>query len=281
MLKSCKYFYKAILFIICLAVLVLGLSSCGKPTESANTIRVGTIAGPETDLMEVAKTYAKKQFGLNIQIIAFSDYTSPNRNLSSGDLDANMFQTIAYYDAAVKAQHYKFAIVGKTFIYPMALYSKKIDSLAKLPEKAVIAIPNDPSNESRALLLLQAAKLITLKPLAANALSSYTPLDIKSNPKQLQIRPINAAQIPRSLDDVTLGAINTNYAVLANLFPKRNGLFVESKDSPYANIVVVRAVDKNNKKVKQLVAALHSKAVLEAAKRIFKDQAIPAWDVKK
>jgi D-methionine transport system substrate-binding protein len=254
------------IFYILLSFLML---SCA---ENKNTITVGTIAGPETALMDVAKEVALKDYGLTIKIKTFSDYVIPNIALNEGSLDANVYQHLPYLKAAIKARGYQLVSIGKTFIYPMAAYSKKIKSIQALPDNAIVAIPNDPSNEARALLLLQKANLITL-----NKQFDASVLNITSNPKHLKFKTLDAAQLPRALEDATLAVINTNYAVAAGLSPKKDGLLIEDKDSPYANIVVVRKKDKNKKTLHELVKALHSKAVLEKAKVLFKNQAIPAW----
>lgn len=275
MRQQLKYFQSLItLVIVCTAAIFL--SSC-QPKEAANEIKVGTIAGPETQLMQVAKNVAAKKSNLIVTIVPFTDYTMPNQALNDGEIDANMFQTIAYLNADLRARHYPLIIVGKTFIYPMAIYSQKIKNIAETPNNAVVAIPNDPSNQERALLLLQNAGLITLKP---HSEKLATPIDIVANPKHLKIRVLDAAQLPRVLPDVTLAVINTNYAVPAGLFPTKNGLFVEGKNSPYANVIVVRKNELSSQKVKQLVEALHSSAVLAAAKDLFKGQAIPAWNTQ-
>lgn len=250
----------------CLSLLLL---SCA---QDKNTIVVGTIAGPETELMEVAKDVAQKQYGLNIKIKTFSDYVIPNIALNEGSLDANVYQHLPYLEAAIKSRGYKLVSIGKTFIYPMAAYSNKIKSIDQLPDNAIVAIPNDPSNEARALLLLQKAGLIKL-----NKTFDATVLNITDNPKHLQFKTLDAAQLPRSMDDATLVVINTNFAVAAHLSPQKDGLLIEDKNSPYANIIVVRKADKNKKTLHELVEALHSKAVLDKAKVLFKDQAIPAW----
>lgn len=171
--------------------------------------------------------------------------------------------------------HYQLTPIGTTFIYPVGIYSKKIKSLADLESGSRVAIPNDPSNEARALLLLQQAKLIELDP-KMNKMSA-TPLDITANPYHLIFNELDVAQLPRSLDDVDLAVINTNYAVPAGLSPSRDALFHEGKDSPYANIVVVRTVDKNNPQLLKLVIALHSPEVLAKAKQLFGPDAIPVF----
>lgn len=265
--------WRKLLLIVTLGIFAVGLVACHSK-EAKNSIRVGTIAGPETQLMEVAKAVALKRYGLDVTIITFSDYNTPNEALSDGSIDANAFQHIPFLTAQIKARGYKIVSIGKTFIYPVGIYSKKITALSQLPDHAKVAIPNDPSNEARALLLLQSAKLITLK---ADAGFNATPLDIASNPKQLQFVQLDAAELPRALSDVTIAAINTNYAVPAGLSPVKDALYVERGDSPYANIIAVREDNQNDERLKQLVAAFQSPEVVAEAKKLFGDGAIPAW----
>ncbi len=250
-------------------LLTLSLVGCGK---DKNTIVVGTIAGPETELMQSAKAVAKKRYQLDVEIKTFNDYTIPNIALDDGSLDANVYQHLPYLEASNKARNTHLESIGKTFIYPMAVYSKKIKSLSQLQDHALVAIPNDPSNEARALLLLQKAKLIKL-----NKGFDATVFNITDNPKKLKIKPLEAAELPRILDDVSIAVINTNYAKAANLNPKKDGLFVEDKNSPYANLIVVKAKDKNKPQLKKLVKALQSQEVKDKAKQLFGDMAIPAW----
>lgn len=259
-----KYFYSFIF--ICTTLVLAGCQ------QDTNTIRVGTIAGPETTLMETAKSVAKNKFKLNIQIKTFSDYVIPNIALNDGSIDANVFQHQPYLDATIKSRGYQLVTIGKTFLYPMGIYSKKINTLAALHEGATIALPNDPSNQIRALLLLQKAKLITL-----DNKENATVQNITKNAKKLIFKTLTAPQLPRALADVDLAVINSNYAVVNNLSPSQDALFIEQKDSPYANIIVVREKDKFNPKLKQLVSALNSKAVLQKSKELFGDQALPAW----
>lgn len=256
-----------------LAGAIVFLAGC-QHKENNNTIKVGTMAGPETQLMQEAQTVAQQKYGLHIQIVQFTDYTMPNEALADGSIDANMFQTIPYLEEAVKAKNYKIVAVGKTFVYPMGVYSSKIKKLSALPKGATVGIPNDPSNEARALLLLQQGGLIKLKP---DAGTNATPADVISNPKDIKFKELDAAQLPRALPDVDLAAINTNYAMLANLLPSRDALLIEKPDSPYANLVVVREDQKNDPKFKELVDALHSQAVVDLANKLFKGQAIAAW----
>ncbi len=263
-----RYIFKLLVLSLC----TLLFSSCQSHDKSI--LKVGTISGPETELMQVAKEVAKNKYGLDIVIVEFTDYLEPNAALSDGSIDANMFQHQPYLDQQNKDRRYDLVAVGKTFIYPMGIYSSKIKSLRQLPDGATIAVPNDPSNEGRALMLLQKAKLIQLK----KETGIYAmPGDITENPKHLKIKELDAAQLARSLPDVDLAIINTNYAVPAGLSPKKDAIFLEGKDSPYANIIVVRRDELQDLRVKQLVAALQSAAVLKAAQRIFNGQAIAAW----
>ncbi len=258
-------------------VTVLFVTACSKK-DSANTIRVGTIAGPETQLMSIAKKVAEKNYGLKIEIVTFNDYTMPNMALNEGSIDANVFQHQAYLDSSTAEHHFNLRAIGKTFIYPMAIYSKKITRLTQIHHDAVVTIPNDPTNETRALLLLQDAHLITLKNATSNNLTSH---DIESNPYNLTLKELDAALLTRTLEDAELSVINTNYAAPAGLLPTKNGLFSESGNSRYANIIVVRSDEVNKPAFKQLEEALHSKEVQVAAKEIFQGTAKPAWDTKK
>lgn len=251
-------------------VLLISLVACNKP--SPNTITVGTIAGPETDLVEVAKEVALKQYGLQVKIVEFNDYNLPNEALQDGSLDANVYQHLPYLQAAIKAHGYNLEPIGKTFIYPTGIYSSKIKSLTQLPDKAVIAIPNDPSNEARALLLLHKAGLITLK-----NTHTATTADIATNPKQLNIKELDAAQLPRVLSDVDAAVINTTFAIPAGLSPSRDAIYIEDKDSPYANLIVIRPDNPKKPQLEEFVKALNSEEVKNKAKELFGDAAIPAW----
>lgn len=259
--------------LLLVALITLGLTACSH-REKANQVSVGTIAGPETKLMQIAKQVALKEFGLHVKIITFTDYATPNAALAEGEIDANAFQHYPFLLSQIKARGYDLVPVGDTFLYPMGLYSQKIKQLSDLPLNATIAIPNDPSNEARALLLLQKAQLITLKPAVG---IQATIQDIASNPKKLHIVTLDAAQIPRAMQDVFLAAINTNYAKPAGLSPTKDALFLEKTDSPYMNLIVARAADKNEKKIKELVKAYQSAPVAQAAKKLFGDDAIAGF----
>jgi len=264
------------ILLVLLTSSTLALSACSHK-EKSNTVSVGTIAGPETKLMSVAKKVASKEFGLHVKIVEFTDYTMPNQALEDGQIDANAFQHYPFLLSQIKAHGYSFAAVGDTFLYPMGLYSTGVKKLSELSPGDKIAIPNDPSNEARALLLLQKAGLITLKP---HVTIDATTQDIASNPKDFKIITLDAAQTPRALPDVALVAINTNYATPAGLSPSKDALFEEGTDSPYMNLIVARAADRNEKKIKELVEAYQSEPVLLEAKKLFGDAAVAGFTVK-
>jgi D-methionine transport system substrate-binding protein len=247
------------------------LSACGHQTVP-NTLTVGAIAGPEIEIVQLAAEIANQSFGLNVKVVEFSDYNLPNAALEDGSLDANIYQHLPYLTAAIKAHGYALESIGKTFIYPMALYSKKHKLLTALPAHATIAIPNDPSNEARALQLLQKAGLLKV-----NETPNATIKNVTANPKHLQLKELDAAQLPRILDDVDAAVINTTFAIPAGLKPSRDALFVEDKNSPYANLIVMHKNSAKKEQLLEFVKALNSPQVKEKAKALFGEGAIAAW----
>lgn len=251
-------------------LLIVSLVACNKP--SPNTLVVGTIAGPETEIIETAKQVAHDRYGLNIKIVAFNDYNLPNEALQDGSLDVNVYQHLPYLKAAILSHGYNLQAIGRTFVYPVGIYSKKYKSLNDIPENSIIAVPNDPSNETRAFLLLEEAHLITLKKTTTHGIP-----ELESNPKKLQFKEMDAAQLPRALPDVAAAVINTTFALPAGLSPAKDALLTESKDSPYANIIVIKRDTLKRPQLELFVKALNSDEVKEKAKTLFGDAAIPAW----
>ncbi|MBR8208046.1 MetQ/NlpA family ABC transporter substrate-binding protein [Burkholderia cenocepacia] len=239
----------------------------------AETIKVGVTGGPHAQIMEVVKKVAAKD-GLEIRIVEFSDYVQPNAALASGDLDANSYQHDPYLQAQVKDRGYKLIKVADTVTFPMGIYSKRVKSLAELKPGARVAVPNDPTNGGRALLLLQKQGLLKLR---ADAGLKATPLDIVDNPRKLKIVELDAAQIPRSLGDVDAAAINTNYAMEAGLKPKQDAIAIEGPNGPYANILAIREADRNKPWVAKLIAAYHSADVKQFIEGKFGGAVIAAW----
>ncbi|NLP61343.1 MetQ/NlpA family ABC transporter substrate-binding protein [Paraburkholderia sacchari] len=239
-------------------------------------IKVGTVSGPDAQVWAVVQKVAKRE-GLNVKVIEFNDYVQPNAALDSGDLDANSFQTGPYLDSQVKQRGYKLVNVGLTYISPIGVYSKKLKSLNDLPQGAKVAVPNDPSNENRALLLLQNKGLIKLRAGAGTNGNNATPLDVAENPKKAKLVELDAAQLPRALGDVDAAVINTNYALAAGLQPTKDAIALEDTHSPYANLIAVRAQDKDKPWVKKLVAAYQSEDVRQFIKSEFKGSMIPSF----
>ncbi|WP_456267450.1 MetQ/NlpA family ABC transporter substrate-binding protein [Kushneria sp. AK178] len=252
----------------------VALAGCGGQSDDDNTIRVGTMAGPETALMETAAEVAQKQYGLNVEITEFNDYVSPNAALDDGSIDANAYQHQPYLDTMMEDRGFDFVAAGKTFVYPIGAYSDKYDSIDELPEGATIAVPNDPSNEARALLLLAREDLITLNdPQSPTA----TPDDITDNPHNYQLRELDAAQLTRALPDVDMAFINSTYSVAADMTLDQ-ALIVEDGDSPYVNLIVVRQGDQDSEKVQHLVDAFQSQQVIDRAEELFQGGAIAGWE---
>jgi len=241
--------------------------------HAQDAIRIGVTAGPHAQIAEVAKQVAERD-GLKLQIVEFQDYIQPNAALDSGDLQANSYQHLPFLQTQIQARGYKITAVGDTVTFPMGFYSKKFKSLAELPDGARIGIQNDPSNSGRALALLQKYGVIKLK---AGAGISATPLDVVENPKHLQIVQIEAAQLPRSLDDLAVSAINTNYAVQAKLVPTRDAIAIEDAKGPYANLIAVRTQDKDNPLVPKLLNAFHSPEVKQFVASTFAGSIVPAF----
>lgn len=231
------------------------LVSCGgKSTKADNVIRVGATPEPHAEMLNLVKADVE-QAGYKLEIVEFTDYVTPNEALEAGELDANFFQHIPYLDSFNVERGFHLKNAGGIHVEPVALYSKKVASLSDLADGAQIAIPNDPTNEGRALLLLQSAGLLTLDPAAG---IQATPADILTNAKNLKFSEIEAASLPRVLEDVDAAVINGNYAIPAGLVATRDGLFVEGSDSPYVNIVAVKEGNESAAKIQALVKALQS-----------------------
>ena len=232
--------------------MVLALAA---PSFAAEDIVVGVTPFPHKDIMLAAKPLLAKE-GYNLVIKEFTDYVQPNMALASKQLFANFFQHEPYLDNMNKEKKLDLVSIGKVHIEPLGVYSKKIKKLADLKKGNNVSVPNDPTNEARALRLLEANGVITVKPGAL-----VTVADITKNPLGLKFHELDAAQLPRTLDDVTASVINTNFAGEAGLVPARDALVMEGSESPYANIVVVRNEDKDSPKAKALMKAVQSPEV--------------------
>lgn len=239
----------------------------------AETLKIGVSAGPYAEILEyVGKLYTEKE-GIDVKILEFSDYTLPNQALAQGDIDLNNFQHKPYLDNQVKVRGFDLVPVEKSIIVPLGIYSKKIGSLSDVKKGAVIAIPNDPSNGSRALLLLQQAGLITVDP--AKGISA-SPADVTGNPKDLKFREIDAAQLPRSLDDVDFAAVTLNYAVAGGLNPKE-ALLLEDINTPWNLWFVAQRAHRDDPKIQKYIALYRSPETKEFILKRFGGTIIPTW----
>ena len=270
--------FRALILVGFFCSLLIGFSSCGRRGRNTDPhfIRVGIEWGLEYDMAKVAQRIAKERYGLTVELVQFSDYIMPNVALNDGDIDANAYQHKPYLDGQSRERHYHFAIVGNTFVYPIAAYSRKIKKLAELQDGATVVIPNDPTNEGRALLLMEKVGLIRLRD-GVGILPRIT--DIVENKKNLQIVELEAPQLGRALDDnkVMLAIINSNFSAQIGLMAGRDGIFMEDKESPYVNLVVTREEDKNDPRIRQFVQAYQSPEVEAAANKAFKGGAIRGW----
>ncbi|WP_172199581.1 MetQ/NlpA family ABC transporter substrate-binding protein [Campylobacter sp. RM16188] len=249
------------------ALLAVTLSSADK----AKTIIVGATPVPHAEILEAAKPLLEKE-GFKLEIKEFNDYTIPNLATEDGDLDANFFQHLPYLNEFNKNKGTHLVKTVGVHLEPMGVYSAKIKDLNELKNGDTVAIPNDPTNESRALDVLASAGLIKL-----NDNPLKTPLDIVENPKNLKFSEIEAAQIPRTLGDVTIAVINTNYALNAKVNPSKDALALESKESPYTNYVVVKAGNENSPKTKALNKAINSDEIRSFIKSKYEGAILPSF----
>ena len=257
-------------------VFLPGCKSCMKTQEilEKQTVKIGVISGPENQLWDKIQEIAKRDQNLDLELVIFNDYMTPNIALSDKSIDANAFQHEPFLNEMNKNRKLKLESVGKTFIFPLTAYSKKIKNIQELKPGAKIAIPNDPTNEGRALLLLHKQNLIKLKD-PTKLLS--LPSDIQENPLNLKIIELEAAQLPRALNDVDVAIINTTFSQAAKLNPHTDGLFQEGSDSYYVNIIAVREEDKNADWVSKLLKAVQNDEVLQEANKIFDGALLPGW----
>ncbi len=253
------------------SLLLLILPGCS--SKPKNGLKVAATPVPHAQMLEFVKPDLKAQ-GIDLIIIVTDDYNMPNRALADKDVDANFFQHIPFMEEQIAQFHYPIESIAKIEIEPMGIYSKKITSLSDLKDGDTIAVPNDPTNEGRALLLLQKYGVIQLdNPRNLQA----TVLNISKNPKHLKFLEVDAAMLPRSLNDVDAAAINTNYALEAKLSPIKDALVLEGKDSPYANVIAVRIGDENRPDIQALKAAMTSQKMREFIQQKYKGAVLPAF----
>jgi len=241
--------------------------------QADETLTVAATPVPHAEILEFVKPALAKE-GVDLKVKVFTDYIQPNVQVAEKRLDANFFQHQPYLDEFNKAKGTSLVAVTGVHLEPLGAYSSKIKDLKDLPGGANVVIPNDATNGGRALLLLAKAGLITLKD-PSNILSTVK--DIAQNPKDLKIRELEAATIPRVLTQVDLALINTNYALEAKLDPSKDALVIEGNDSPYVNILVSRADNRDSDAMQKLAAALHSPEVKKFITEKYKGAVLPAF----
>lgn len=266
---------------VCVAAgLALGLAGCGedkteapKADNSALTLSVGASPVPHSDILAQVAPVLQKD-GITLKVIEFSDYVKPNMSLADKELDANFFQHLPYLESFAKDRGLKLASLVAVHIEPMGVYSSKVKTIDEVPAEGKVGIPNDPTNGGRALKVLETAGLIKLK---EGVGVTATVADVIENPKNVKFIEVEAAQLPRALDDLALAVINSNYALGANLNPTKDAIAIESKDSPYANIIAIREGDATRPEIQKLKAALTSEEVRKYLNETYKGAVVPAF----
>ena len=265
---------KALLKLVATALFVAPVLLTGCQDKKSSELKVGATAGPHAENVQKAAEVAKSQ-GLNVKVVEFTDYVTPNKSLDEGALDIVVYQHEPFLNNFNKQQKTKLKKIGDAVVQPMGFYSKNLHSLEEIPTGATFAIPNDPSNEGRALLLIQKSGLIKLKDgVGGNA----TVADIVDNPKKLKFKELEAAQLPRSVADVDIATIPMNYVISSGLSPQKDGFFFESKDAPYALIIIAsRENNSQDPNVQKFVKAFQSEPVKQFIIEKFKGAVVPAW----
>lgn len=266
---------KLLLSIIIVALAIIGAGCAEKTSEGkeSTTVKLG-VSGTDTRIWDFVAKKAEKE-GINIEIVSFSDYVAPNTALAEGEIDVNAFQTVAYFDVFIKEHKLDLVPIATTVLAPMGIYSEKYKDVKDIPDGAKIALPNDASNQGRALLLLQEAGLIEL-PKDFDPNGDLT--QIKKNPKNIEFVPVVPAQTPRALPDVAASVINNGIAGDAGLSPLEDAIFAESETAtPYLNIIAVQAKDKDNKTYKRIAELYQSEDTAEFIEKEYKGNMIPTF----
>ncbi|CAJ1184946.1 Outer membrane lipoprotein [Companilactobacillus paralimentarius DSM 13238 = JCM 10415] len=255
------------------ALFIFVLAGCGNQNKE-QTVKVG-INPSDAAIWKVVKKNVKSE-GINLKVVEFNDYNQPNTALVQGEVDINAYQHTFFLNSWNKAHHSDLVSIGKTVIQPMALYSHKITKLSQLKNGAKIAIPNDASNEARALQLLEANGLLKLD----SGVKLPSTKNIKENKLNLKFTTLDAAQTARSLDDVDAAIVNGNVASDAKLDPSKAVVTekVNKKSQPWINIIVTQKKNKDNKTYKKVVKAFQTKSVAKEIKKVYGESAVPAWN---
>jgi D-methionine transport system substrate-binding protein len=267
---------KPLLVLFVAFVITVAAAGCTKdsPSEEGLVIKVGATPVPHAEILEFVKPALEEQ-GIKLQVVEFTDYVQPNLSLADGELDANYFQHIPYLEEFAKDHDLDLTYNAKVHIEPMGVYSQSIASIEDLEAGALVAIPNDVTNGGRALLLLEKAGIIKLR---AGVGIEATINDVQANYKGIEITELEAAALPRVLQDVDLAVINTNYALEAGLVPYKDALFIEDGDSPYVNVVAIRSEDRDDEALLKLAEALNSEEVKGFIEQKYKGAILPAFE---
>lgn len=265
------------LFIAVVATACSGSKSDSKDTSASKTIKVG-IVGSDDRVWKPLAQELKKQ-GINIKLVEFNNYDQPNQALESGDVDLNAYQHIYFLDNWNEAHKTNLVSIGNTVIAPLAVFSKKIQKLSELKKGDVVTLPNDATNQARALQLLETAGIITLK----KGVKLPTPADVETNKVGINLKPLDASQTARSLDDATAAIINNTVALDAKLSYETDAIYVEkitAKSKIWVNIIAAKKENKDNATYKKIVKAYQTKSNAARIKKVYEGSTIPAWDYK-
>jgi D-methionine transport system substrate-binding protein len=255
------------------AAAIAGLAAPSASFAEDKSIKVGIISGEDEDVWSVVTAEAAKQ-GLTIETVVFNDYTQPNEALERGEVDANAFQHQPYLDNQIQQHGYHIVNVGYTGVWPIGLYTKKFKTVAELPEGAVIGVPNDPSNEGRALRVLQNEGIIKLKD-GTGILATIA--DIVENPKKVEIKELDAGVVGRSIEDLDAAVVNTDWALKSGLSPADRIAQESVDDNPYRNFIAVKAGSENEAWVKTLVSSYQNDVVKAEFDKVYKGTGISAY----
>jgi D-methionine transport system substrate-binding protein len=274
---------KKSLLAISAALLISILTACGSSESSSSEqaegllsddkLVIGVTAGPHEQITGKVKELAAKE-GLEIEVKVFTDYVMPNVALSEKELDMNSFQTEPFFDAMNEDRNLDLIKVGETVTFPMGIYSLTVKDIKDLKDGAKIGLPSDPTNSGRALLLFEKAGLLKLK---EGAGISATVRDIEENSHNYKFIELDSAQIARQLEELDAAAINTNFAMEAGFTPSKDAIFIESKDSPYVNLVAVRTENKEDEAIQKFLEIYHSEEVSKFIEETFEGSIIPSW----
>lgn len=271
--------FAVVLLILVIALVFVG---CGKQESSSKnnagesenvSLKIGISAGHEEEIWAKVKELAAED-GVSLEIITFNDYVQPNLALANGDIDANAFQHLPYLEQFRADRGLDLVRIADTLNYPMGIYSQKVKTISEIKEGNKLGLPNDPTNGARALILFERAGLIKLK---EGVGIKATVRDIVENPLNLEFQELEAPFIPKALGDLAAAVINTNFALENGLIPTKDSIFIEPSDSPWVNIIAVKAKDKDNPVFQKVINAYHSDEVKQLIQEKFGEFIVPAW----